>query len=214
MSFFGSLLQINNSLAETRMPPHHANKNAWYEDTVQEETHIDPTHDGAAWINNATARTHSIISSLDTQAATSHETADNEAPAQLQNFYNPETFSARFGQESPKHTTPTITEGQQSACNICSCCQLPRAPSPSSNGLILSTSNGLPPSPLLQHKLADSACGCFCPDTKMPQEGLESPPSIKPHIRRHSSLSTEGAAERRLERERDARREMSVGAWL
>jgi hypothetical protein len=196
------------------MPPHNTKRNAWYEDTVQEETHIDPSHDGAAWINNAKARTHSIISSLDTQAATAPQTADNEAPAQLQNFYDPETFSARFGLESPKHTTPRITEGQQSACDICTCCQLPRAPSSFANGLIPSTSIGLPPSPLLQHKLADSACQCFCPDTKMPQERLEPPPSIKPHIRRRSSLSVEGATERKLERERAARREMSVGSWL
>lgn len=148
-----------------------------------------------------------------------------EEPSQLKDFYDSETFESRFGQESVSptdkatakntlHHTPTIIEGQETDSNVCSCCQLPIAPK---------ISEGTLPSPLLHHTPKDSCFACYCPDIKMPKDLMDSPPSQKPHIRRHSSLSNEGFANwhRRhngeikcAELESEARNEMSIGAWL
>ena len=65
MSIFASLLEMNNSMAQTKMPPYNTYQDAWNEDSATGETHIDAENDGAAWINNAKDRTHSIISNLD-----------------------------------------------------------------------------------------------------------------------------------------------------
>ena len=69
MSIFASLLEMNNSLAQTKMSPYNPYQENWNEELVTREKHIDDENDGAAWINNAKDRTHSIISNLDTQGA-------------------------------------------------------------------------------------------------------------------------------------------------
>lgn len=208
---------MNNSLAETRIDPRDRYKDAWYQDHVDSETHIDFEADDAGWIDDAKDRTHSIISNLETEAdhTTASHLTPHEDPVQLQNFYDSEVFASRFGQESAtpgKHATSTITEGQQADFAVCSCCQLRRAPSSDST-----LWEGLPASPVLHHKLKDACCECFCPDTKMPQENEASSPRPRSHVRRRSSLSAEGLAERAHEnrlKERQGREEMSVGAWL
>jgi hypothetical protein len=65
MSIFASLLQMNHSMAQTKMPPYNPYQDTWNEDSVTDETHIDAESDGAAWINNAKDRTHSIIANLE-----------------------------------------------------------------------------------------------------------------------------------------------------
>jgi len=67
MSIFASLLEMNNSLAQTKMSPYIPYREKWNKDSVTQEKHIDEDNDGAAWINNAKDRTHSIISNLDSQ---------------------------------------------------------------------------------------------------------------------------------------------------
>jgi hypothetical protein len=67
MSIFASLLEMNNSLAQTKMSPYNSYQENWNEDCVTQEKHIDEDNEGAAWINNAKDRTQSIISNLDSQ---------------------------------------------------------------------------------------------------------------------------------------------------
>ena len=213
MTFFGSLLQLNNALAQTNMSTYDQYQETWTESRLQQEKDADFERDGASWTDNAKERTQSIVSALDAGGTYFHTfpcntdgyTAVSGDATQLKDFYNPEISTVFFGEktdptaEKLKHVTPiakTEAEGQTDRC-VCPCCQLPVAPSSSPS------SQCSAPSTQQRHTPKDSCCECYCPDIKMPKEGQWQPSTTETRIRRRSSLSTE---------ERKA--ELSVGAWL
>lgn len=77
MSIFASLLQCNHSLADTKKRPYNTwqDQDAWNEDSISDETHIDPENDGPAWINSAKDRTQSITANLETSGTYSTTSA-------------------------------------------------------------------------------------------------------------------------------------------
>ena len=191
MSFFGSLLELNNSMAQTRIPPQC--QNTWNTNTIHDEKHTDTAHEDASWI----------------KAAKDEPYQTNSDDSQLSSSYASKAFSARYGEESnpSKAFSRTIAEGQATD-SLCPCCQLPRADVCMSTSQCMSRLESLPRE------------SCCCPDIKMPKEDEGLPPCTKPRVRRRSSLAVEKLSKeeelavKREQKDRDSRAQMSVGAWL